>query len=646
MSLESIKTVVRQELFRFFCQLPYYNEFVHDKMITIIDSITAFEDLCQENTRMMLERLFTSAALAQPKAVMSTETFGEIEHALLAVYVLIQYYNDEFDPHSNFFHNTDVLLDRYPVFAGLGAEDLNLLLRFRNLMVCALKLTSAGQNKKALLNICAMLEGREKPIKYHTGTGMTLHTTRRVLIYLRETNLQLEEQRQLEIHLQKNPERRANNREPKIMVVPTLPNEVIAIYAELPEDIEDRLLSIMKTANHASLSMDAWIALRSLTKLFRDVRMLDVLLGGAVLQELSSKIQKLKANNAFIQDLTAALNIDEQQILARHFPGYEQSVSNSNDAGKEFERLWNRLKAAVSVLKLLLLQDTPAAKNLLYQNEDVFLANYCEKDFQLTYLDLAGNDQSLLDQEQGYLFKFANAMRLLRAASPHRLEQTHLLRVGERMEGSHNRYTTGGGCSEPTKRRQLIARRETGKEVNTTSRSGKCSKKRAVDVFETESAAGVKRGRKASNTPAPKRLRIEVYATPLNFSALNHTVPSCSSSSSYISSSSEDDDHELFQVEELEEAGPPVATKLAYSPSRDTIEMEVDPEEVEQDDEDEEALRSNSVEEDGVMYESDENDENDELHYRCHLSPEKLMAMLPDHTIPMIDHPQAQVIEW
>jgi hypothetical protein len=75
------------------------------------------------------------------------------------------------------------LLSRYPSFA--GCAEASVLLVYSNLMVAALKVVEAKNNKGFLIEVCAKLSEGPKA-KYVTGSGQSNATTRRVRIYERE----------------------------------------------------------------------------------------------------------------------------------------------------------------------------------------------------------------------------------------------------------------------------------------------------------------------------------------------------------------------------------------------------------------------------------------------------------------------------
>jgi len=101
----------------------------------------------------------------------------------------------------SFFQSTDDLMQNYPEFndelvelgvAGRGKE-LQYLLIFRNYLVAALLLLPGKDNKKVFLRVIERLEGANE--EYITGTGQKPSTTRRCLIYHRESGIPMTKKR-------------------------------------------------------------------------------------------------------------------------------------------------------------------------------------------------------------------------------------------------------------------------------------------------------------------------------------------------------------------------------------------------------------------------------------------------------------------
>lgn len=103
-------------------------------------------------------------------------------------YVLICFYQHRY-AHLK-YKSVEELKQNYPQFAqrNLFDDELQLLLRFRNLMRIALVIIDAQSNKHVLLKIAGRLEGSHR--EYITGGGQTLAVKCRVEIYEREGAVQ------------------------------------------------------------------------------------------------------------------------------------------------------------------------------------------------------------------------------------------------------------------------------------------------------------------------------------------------------------------------------------------------------------------------------------------------------------------------
>jgi hypothetical protein len=71
------------------------------------------------------------------------------------------------------------LLVEFPEFSGCASDELDLLLKFRNMMLCGIRLFSAKANKGKLMEIAGRLSGK----MYTTGGGSTIEAKRREKIY-------------------------------------------------------------------------------------------------------------------------------------------------------------------------------------------------------------------------------------------------------------------------------------------------------------------------------------------------------------------------------------------------------------------------------------------------------------------------------
>lgn len=78
------------------------------------------------------------------------------------------------------------LLENYPEFIDLPEEEINNLLRFRNIVKIIINMFQSKMIKQICIDIASILEGTGK--KYVCGSGETIQTKRRVNIFRKEAN--------------------------------------------------------------------------------------------------------------------------------------------------------------------------------------------------------------------------------------------------------------------------------------------------------------------------------------------------------------------------------------------------------------------------------------------------------------------------
>jgi hypothetical protein len=108
--------------------------------------------------------------------------------ALKVVFALLQYQFLVSINSQELCTSVEDLLQKFPSFAEADSSELDLLVKFYNFMIAALKLIEADNNKEKLLYICGVLSVG-KAIKYITGTGQSVFVSRRVEIYERLGNI-------------------------------------------------------------------------------------------------------------------------------------------------------------------------------------------------------------------------------------------------------------------------------------------------------------------------------------------------------------------------------------------------------------------------------------------------------------------------
>ncbi len=86
------------------------------------------------------------------------------------------------------WQNINILTENYPEFTSCDDKEKSTLLKFRNIMAVAIQVLPPKSKKAHLLDLVTrIVEGSQ--VRYITGSGETLATRRRVLIYEREGNI-------------------------------------------------------------------------------------------------------------------------------------------------------------------------------------------------------------------------------------------------------------------------------------------------------------------------------------------------------------------------------------------------------------------------------------------------------------------------
>ena len=82
------------------------------------------------------------------------------------------------------FNIVEELFDEYPTFRSvIGAEELHMLLRFRNMMRLTLNIIPPHGNMSLIMSVCTILAGRYNMIEDDIGSCPLLATLRRMLIF-------------------------------------------------------------------------------------------------------------------------------------------------------------------------------------------------------------------------------------------------------------------------------------------------------------------------------------------------------------------------------------------------------------------------------------------------------------------------------
>jgi len=111
----------------------------------------------------------------------------KILKSILYAYVIIRIYDYNISINHPDIINEQQFLENYIEFSDLPKEEIILLLRFRNIIKITTRILNNILIKQICMDIGSILEGSGK--KYVCGSGETIQTKRRVLIFRKEANI-------------------------------------------------------------------------------------------------------------------------------------------------------------------------------------------------------------------------------------------------------------------------------------------------------------------------------------------------------------------------------------------------------------------------------------------------------------------------
>ena len=165
----------------YFSDLYYFDSVISSKLLLAIQD-SCSTDIDVRATEKVAERYFDR------KLFTSTEqklVWAQIRVIFKACYILILSYQDH--PRSLMLPDISSLLQCYPEFKDEGTQELEWLLRFRNMLRIALLVIPPENHKSCLIKIAARLEGSQK--EYITGGGSKPAVQRREIIFERESGI-------------------------------------------------------------------------------------------------------------------------------------------------------------------------------------------------------------------------------------------------------------------------------------------------------------------------------------------------------------------------------------------------------------------------------------------------------------------------
>jgi hypothetical protein len=106
---------------------------------------------------------------------------------LVYSYIIMKIYNFNCKTNHDDIIDANKLLENYEEFINLPEQEINNLLKFRNIIKIIINLFETKMIKQICMDIASILEGTGK--KYVCGSGETILTKRRVLIFRKEANV-------------------------------------------------------------------------------------------------------------------------------------------------------------------------------------------------------------------------------------------------------------------------------------------------------------------------------------------------------------------------------------------------------------------------------------------------------------------------
>jgi hypothetical protein len=106
---------------------------------------------------------------------------------LVYSYIIMKIYNFNCKTNHDDIIDANKLLENYEEFIDLPEQEINNLLKFRNIIKIIINMFQTKMIKQICMDIASILEGTGK--KYICGSGETIQTKRRVLIFRKEANI-------------------------------------------------------------------------------------------------------------------------------------------------------------------------------------------------------------------------------------------------------------------------------------------------------------------------------------------------------------------------------------------------------------------------------------------------------------------------
>lgn len=460
MSFEELKAYCKESIFKVI-DLLSENVVVRLEMRLKVhrtyDSITRFEGINERKFESLLERCFYKVWASDLNNVMCASLIFLLSHSSVT---------ETASEDSEFFHEYHEVLNS----ERFDPPDLTFP-AFVRYMRTALMVFSPANNEGKLLMACAFLEGLEpgsRILNYSLGKGMTNATKRRLLAYdwfsSKSTINKVKISRDLKGELSKSQElvssrRKTGNQTFTITLKAGELEKMIGFkrdfYDQVLDEIRPHFLSSSESFKPHSMQLFLHIGI-----LFSDIPYFETIM----LLPITDLISQL-------------------EVWLGNESKSKESLPN------ELHILQNRIKnIPVKGTEIMTMTMAMLACKVLYLQRNGFM-NIVEAP-PMPMNDLLIHEDVV--DELRFLHNFYNAISLVHDVTGNRrlkVNQTILLELGQRLEGSGRKYTKGGGKSQACTRRIELIKHVTGK-IQTEMNNGSHSTTSAAATSENNSVEG------------------------------------------------------------------------------------------------------------------------------------------------------------
>jgi len=184
--LDDTPTKLLEEMRSLFCDLRFFEGSVAAQLkLAIADISRKSIDINFATVKKFAHRYYATGRFVTKEDI---DMWKEIQWIFTTCCVLIVSKRPE--TIELFWDKPETMLANYPSFSNVKPLEMELLLRFRNMVVATLQVVSPRHNKQLILYIAGRLEGTQR--RYVTGSGMSEAVKRRVAIYEQEGKVEPE----------------------------------------------------------------------------------------------------------------------------------------------------------------------------------------------------------------------------------------------------------------------------------------------------------------------------------------------------------------------------------------------------------------------------------------------------------------------